>query len=60
MEFFAGAVVVVLDIWAILKIFGSSASTGAKVLWTLLIVFLPVLGLVIWAFAGPKGPWQSV
>ncbi len=25
-----------------------------KVLWTLLIFFLPLLGLVIWYFAGPR------
>ncbi|MBO5392595.1 MAG: PLDc N-terminal domain-containing protein, partial [Pseudomonas sp.] len=33
----------------------SGAGTGAKVLWVLLILFLPVLGLVIWAIAGPRG-----
>ena len=26
-----------------------------KVLWILLIVLLPVLGLIIWAIAGPRG-----
>jgi len=26
-----------------------------KILWVLLIVFLPVLGLIIWALAGPRG-----
>jgi hypothetical protein len=31
------------------------ASTGAKVLWILLILLLPVLGLIIWAIAGPRG-----
>ena len=55
MEFILGLIVVVLDIWAIVKIVSSSASTGAKVLWVLLIILLPVLGLIIWALAGPKG-----
>lgn len=50
-----GLIILILDIWAILKIFGSSASTGAKVLWILVILLLPVLGLVIWFFAGPRG-----
>ena len=53
-EGFFGLIILVLDIWAILNIFQSSASTAAKVLWTLLIVFLPVLGLIVWAFVGPK------
>ncbi len=51
-----GFIILVLDIWAILKTLSSGASTGAKILWTLLILLLPVLGLIIWAIAGPKGP----
>lgn len=49
-----GLIILVLDIWAILNVFQSGASTGAKVLWTLLILLLPVLGLIIWLFAGPR------
>lgn len=49
-----GLIILVLDIWAILRIFGSGASTGAKLLWTLLIIVLPLLGLIVWWFAGPK------
>lgn len=50
-----GLIILILDIWAIVKIFQSSASTGAKVLWTLLIIVLPVVGLIIWLLLGPKG-----
>ena len=53
-EAFVGLVILVLDIWAALKVLQSGASTGAKVLWTLVIVVLPVLGIIIWFFAGPK------
>ena len=49
-----GLVVLVADIWAIVNIFQSSATTGRKVLWTVLVVLLPVLGFIIWFFAGPK------
>jgi hypothetical protein len=49
-----GLIVLVLDIWAILNVFGSSASTGSKLLWMLLIIVLPVLGLIVWFFMGPK------
>jgi hypothetical protein len=55
LEGLVGLVILALDIWAILKIIGSPASTGAKVLWILLILILPVVGLIIWYFAGPKG-----
>jgi hypothetical protein len=49
-----GLIVLVADIWAIVNIFQSSATTQAKVLWTVLVVLLPVLGFIIWFFAGPK------
>jgi hypothetical protein len=49
-----GLVIVIFDIWAIVRIIGSSASVGAKILWSLLIIVLPVVGLLIWFLAGPK------
>ncbi len=49
-----GLIVLVADVWAIVNIFQSSASTGNKVLWTVLVIVLPVLGFIIWYFAGPK------
>jgi len=33
----------------------SGADTGMKIIWVLLILLLPVLGLIIWAIAGPRG-----
>ena len=50
-----GLIILALDIWAIINVFKSGASTGAKVLWILLILLLPVLGLIIRAIAGPRG-----
>ncbi len=50
-----GLVILALDIWAIINVLGSSATTGAKVGWTLLILVLPVVGLIIWLIAGPRG-----
>ena len=43
-----------LDVGAVVNIIRSSASGGAKVLWTLLIVILPVVGFIIWFFGGPR------
>ena len=46
--------ILVADVWAILNVFQSSESTGSKALWIVLVLVLPVLGFVIWYFAGPK------
>lgn len=51
---FLGFVILVLDIWAIIKVVESGASTGIKVFWVVLILMLPVVGLIIWWVAGPK------
>lgn len=50
-----GLIVLALNIWAIVSIIKSGAETGIKVLWILLIVLLPVIGLIIWALLGPRG-----
>lgn len=49
-------IILVLDILAIIKIIQSGAGTGEKILWVLLVVILPVLGLIIWALLGPGSP----
>jgi len=49
-----GLLVFAADIWAILTIVQSTMTLGAKLFWSLLILVLPVLGFVIWYFAGPR------
>jgi hypothetical protein len=49
-----GILVLIADIWAIGNIFQSSASTERKVLWTVLVVLLPVIGFIAWLIAGPR------
>lgn len=49
-----GIVILVLDIIAILDIVKSSRDTGKKVLWTLLVVFLPFVGMLIYFLVGKK------
>jgi hypothetical protein len=49
-----GLIVLIADVWAIVNIFQSSADTGTKVLWTVLVIVLPVLGLILWFFLGPR------
>ena len=42
------------DIWAIINIFQSSASNEKKLLWILVVALLPLLGLILWFFLGPR------
>ncbi|MEO1961911.1 MAG: PLDc N-terminal domain-containing protein, partial [Paracoccus sp. (in: a-proteobacteria)] len=46
--------ILVRDIWAIAQVINTNEGTGTKLLWILLIAILPILGLIIWYFAGPK------
>lgn len=55
-----GLIILALDIWAIVSIIGSSTSTGKKVLWTLLVLVLPVVGFIIWLLAGPRSNARHV
>lgn len=50
-----GLLILIADIWAIVSVVSSNVTTGKKVLWVLLILILPVLGFIIWFFAGPRG-----
>jgi succinate dehydrogenase/fumarate reductase cytochrome b subunit len=49
-----GLLVLVADIWAIVNIFQSGADTGKKVLWTVLVILLPLVGFILWFFLGPR------
>jgi succinate dehydrogenase/fumarate reductase cytochrome b subunit len=49
-----GIIILVADVWAIVNIFQSGASTADKVLWTVLVVVLPILGFILWFFLGPR------
>jgi Phospholipase_D-nuclease N-terminal len=51
---FFGLLVLIADVWAIINVVGSRSSTGAKVLWTVLILLLPLVGFLIWLVAGPR------
>lgn len=50
-----GLIILVLDVWAMVKTVQSGAGTGAKVVWIVLIIVLPVFGFLLWLLFGPKG-----
>lgn len=49
-----GLVVLVLDILAIVGVVQSKLDTGMKVLWILLILLLPLIGMILWFVIGAK------
>jgi hypothetical protein len=49
-----GLLVLIADVWAIVNIVQSSADTGKKVLWVVLVIVLPVLGFLLWLLLGPR------
>ncbi len=51
---FFGVLILVGDIWAVINILQSSASIEKKLLWTVAVVLLPLLGLLLWFFLGPR------
>jgi len=48
-----GVLVFVLDIIAIVSILKSSAESGTKILWVLLVILLPFLGMILYFAMGP-------
>jgi hypothetical protein len=54
MEFLFGLIIFILDIWAIINVIQSRESGLAKLVWFLVILFLPLLGLIAWFFFGPR------
>jgi hypothetical protein len=49
-----GLLVLAGDIWAIINILQSSTSNEKKLIWTIAVVLLPLLGLILWYFLGPR------
>jgi hypothetical protein len=46
-------VVTVLDVIAIVSILKSSADSGTKLLWCVLVILLPLLGMILYFAMGP-------
>jgi hypothetical protein len=45
--------VTVLDIVAIVSVLKSGADSGTKLLWVVIIILLPVLGMILYFLMGP-------
>lgn len=53
---FFGFLIFILDIVAIVDVVRSSKSIGMKVLWTLVIIVLPLVGLILYFLFGRERP----
>ena len=47
-----GLVVLTLDIIAIVSVLAGRGSAGHKLLWTLLVLLLPVIGMILYFLIG--------
>ena len=50
-----GLAILLLDIWALYNVWTGGASAGSKIIWSAIILILPVIGLLLWFFFGPRG-----
>jgi len=48
-----GLIILIVDIYAIVMILQSSAKSVEKLIWALVVFLLPLIGLIVWYFAGP-------
>lgn len=55
-----GFLVLIADVYAIYQVLRSGAGTGAKIVWTLAILILPVLGFLAWLAFGPRGTTATI
>ncbi|WP_341938101.1 PLDc N-terminal domain-containing protein [Marinimicrobium sp. C2-29] len=49
-----GLIILICVIYAIIKTVQSNASSSTKVIWILVLLFLPALGFILWLFLGPR------
>ena len=47
-----GLLVLILDIVAIVSVLGGSGTSGHKLLWVVVIILLPVLGMILYFLIG--------
>lgn len=50
----SGIVILILDIFAIVHVLQSGLPPANKLIWVLLILVLPVLGLILWLLLGSR------
>jgi hypothetical protein len=54
MEMTAGIMVLLANLWAIIRTVRSDAETKTKVMWVAIVLVLPFVGMVLWILFGPS------
>lgn len=54
MEAIATPLIVLADLWAIVRTLRSDANTRQKILWVAIVLLLPFIGVVAWILFGPS------
>lgn len=54
MEMTAGIMLLLADLWAVVRTLRSDAETQSKVMWVAIVLLLPIVGMVLWIFFGPS------
>ena len=49
-----GLLILILDIYAIMRVIRSSADPGMKLIWIIVILLLPLLGPILYFLIGAK------
>ncbi|HUF11186.1 MAG TPA: PLDc N-terminal domain-containing protein [Rhodothermales bacterium] len=49
-----GLIHLIIVIVVIFNIVKSDVSTGSKILWSLIVLVFPVVGIIAWYFLGPR------
>ena len=55
-----GLLILAGDVWAIINIGQSAVSNGKKLVWIVAVLVLPLVGLILWYFLGPRGKAGAV
>lgn len=48
-------IILLVDLWAMISVFRSDKQVGVKAAWAIGLIIFPVLGLIVWGVAGPRG-----
>lgn len=49
-----GLLVLIADVWAVVNVLQSPSDTAKKVIWTVVVIVLPILGFLLWLLFGPR------
>lgn len=54
MDMTLGVMILLTDLWAITRTVRSDAPSKSKMLWVAGIVIFPIVGVIVWVWAGPS------